>query len=330
MTPSLYRETLKRAFAITRSHTYLWFFGFLAAFLGNGGEYEFVLNQFNAISSGRWGVSASLISLFGSGGTNIITFFADVARMLPSGSTVVLGGLSFILIMLAWVVISSQGALMRAVAHVSEGRRIALFEHFTAGTRSFWHLFGILAATRIGALLILLVVGAPLAALLMYVIEPLAALLLVLFVVGIPLFVVVSLIGKYAIAFRMIDNEPWDVSIQRALKLFADHWLVSLELALLLFAVNIVAGAVIVLFVFAVSMPFAILGNVLAELGSMIAGSIILQVGRVFGYAFLLVLGSALATFQYACWTELFLKISKKHHLSKLLRVVTGWREKYR
>jgi hypothetical protein len=37
---TLYRSIFRQAWAITWQYKYLWFFGFFAALLGNGGEYE--------------------------------------------------------------------------------------------------------------------------------------------------------------------------------------------------------------------------------------------------------------------------------------------------
>ncbi len=331
MSTPLYRKTLQRALLFTRAHPYVWFLGFLAAFLGTGGEYEYIVNQFNAISSGNWEITSSVAGVMGTGGTNMVRILGDLMSFAPEVDALVIGALAGVFATILWIVISAQGALIRAIALLSLGKKATLTEHFAAGSSSFWHVLGILLCTKIGALFILFVVGGPVAAMLMYVMSPIASVFLVLFVLGIPLFVLASLISKYAIAYRMIHNEYWDTSLIKSLTLFADHWLVSLELAFILFVVDIVFGAIIIFAVVLVTAPFAFLGAALTNMTDIwyAVGVTVVYVGRVLGYVLLLVLGSALATFQYATWTELFLAISKRPHLAKLIRVVSGWKKKY-
>ena len=45
----LYREVVREAFQITRHKKYLWLFGLLAAFLGNGGALELFIKVFSQI-----------------------------------------------------------------------------------------------------------------------------------------------------------------------------------------------------------------------------------------------------------------------------------------
>ena len=54
-----------------------------------------------------------------------------------------------------------------------------------------------------------------------------------------------------------------------------------------------------------------------------------LWLGQIVAFTALLVFGSVLATFQYACWTELYLKLRSGKHLSKIIRVLGHYRQKY-
>ncbi|MEK7189039.1 MAG: hypothetical protein AAB671_00840, partial [Patescibacteria group bacterium] len=189
---SLYRTTLRRAWRTARARPHLWALGFLAALLGNGGEFEFVITQFNKFSTGDVFFGESLLAMFGTGGS---TALGAVAALLgrASGDAVVLGGATFLVLAALWLVISAQGGLIRAAANPGTG---TLGSHFGAGARSFFPIAGILVATRLLAFFVLGVVGMPLAALLLYVMDPLKSFTLVSFVLGIPLLMTSSLISK--------------------------------------------------------------------------------------------------------------------------------------
>jgi len=328
MTHSLYRATIKKAWHITKNHTYLWILGFFAAFLGSGGEYEFVVKQFNRFSSGEWSFDVGFITSLGVGGGNFVTFIFNLFAR-SKDNYILLGAITFIVLMLIWIVVSSQGALIKAVADTDKPVRPSFINQITKGFQSFWSIFGIIIFARFWALFILIIIGLPIMALLVYFVEPIKAFFLVVFIIGIPILVIASLITKYAIAFLMIEKKKYRESLILGLKLFADNWLVSLEMAFVLFIVNVVAGAAIVLLILFVAVPFIILGGILTQMAYVLATQIVLGAGIAVLFIFLIFFGSALVTFQYASWTQLFLVISKNRYLSKIMRVIVGWKEKY-
>ena len=321
---SLYRHTLARAWRTTRTHPHAWVLGFLAAFLGNGGELEFVVTQFRELSSGAAEVGESLLAMFGAGGSTIMNALAQLL-VRAQASYVLLGAAVFVVLAVLWLIIIAQGALIRAAAAGGDG---ALARHLTVAARSFWQLVGVVLATRLLGFFVLGVVGMPLAALLVYFLDPVKALVLVSFALGIPLLAVASLLGKYAIAYHMLEHRRWREAIARALSLFFDHWLVSLELALTLFVINIVVGGVMIVLTLVFAAPFILLTNALPRDAAM-TSAVFLLVGQFLAFLPLVALGSIMATFQYASWTELFLRIRKRRHASKLVRVLALLRERH-
>ncbi|MDZ4221323.1 MAG: hypothetical protein U1C18_00440 [Patescibacteria group bacterium] len=320
---SLYRATLKRAWRTTRTYPHVWVLGFFAALLGNGGEFEFVVTQFNKLSSGDVFFGESLLAMFGTGGSTVISAMADMLRRI-SDDALLLGAAAFGALAVLWFVVSSQGAIIHAAAQPKAG---SLGSHFAAARRSFWQILWILLGTRLLALFVLGVVGMPIAALLLYFTDPVKSLALVSFCLGIPLLMVASVISKYAIAYRMLERRDVRSSVARGISLFADHWLVSVELILTLFVVNVAVGGAVILGILALSAPFLMLAG---AFGEGVATNVFLALGQLFGFLLLVVMGSILATFQYASWTELFLRISRERHLSKVVRTIMGWHKKYR
>jgi len=323
--PSLYRDTLKRAWNITRNHTHIWVLGFLAALLGNGGEFEFIFTQFNQLSDGTISFGQSILTTLGTGGSNMVQFLVG-ALTRSQDNYLLLGGITFVLLLAVWLVVSAQGALIRAVAAAGSGSgQGSLSTHFNAGSDSFWQLLAIILATRIGAFFVLAVLGIPLFALLAHMFGLVKPLFLVVFVLGVPLLIIASLIAKFAIAFRMLEHKKWRTAITSSLSLFFDHWLISIELALVLFVINIMAGAAIILVILIFAFPFILLSYFVQS----VASTVFLWIGQVLALLLLILLGSILATFQYASWTELFLKIRRGKHVSKIVRMVMHVREKY-
>ncbi len=324
--PSLYRDTLKKGWQISKNNALLWVLGFFAALLGNGGEFEFIVTQFNKFSDGTVQFGDSVITMLGTGGSSVLTLM--VGLLGGSQDNYILFGLfSVVLIAIIFIVISSQGALIRAIASAGAGTRINLKDHFSAGSNSFFSLLSIILGTRILAFFVLAVVGVPVVAILFYFFEPVKSLFLVLFALGIPLMIIASLISKYAIAYHMLEGKKWKKSIADSLQLFYDHWLVSVELAVILFFINIVAGALIIILILVFAVPFILLSYFIE---ASITSPVFLFVGQALSFLLLVALGSVLATFQYSCWTELFLKIRKGKHLSKIMRTVVHLHGKYR
>ena len=181
MTQSIYRATLKRAWHITKNHTYLWILGFFAAFLGNGGEYEFVLKQFNKFSSGSWRFDMDFVTSLGAGGGNFITFITNIF-IRASENYILLGAVTCIVVLLIWIVVSAQGALIKAIVDTKKTIRPQFIDQIHNGFKSFWSILGIIVFARLWALFILIVLGLPIMGLLFYIMEPIKAFSLLVFI----------------------------------------------------------------------------------------------------------------------------------------------------
>src|SRR3989338_2237269 len=82
----LYRPILRAALALTARHKTLWILGFLAAFLGLGGEYEFIFNQYSNISSGEWNGLNNFLQFAGASSQDVVTALAAVVKDLSVGA----------------------------------------------------------------------------------------------------------------------------------------------------------------------------------------------------------------------------------------------------
>lgn len=328
MTPPIYRVVLKQAWQITARYKGLWFFGFLGTFLGLGGEYQFLINQYFNFSEGGWEQAVGLVDIFSY--DNLALIKASLAT-IPARAVVLLLLISILTGLFIWAIMAAQGALVRGVGNVVKGNTVSLGRDFKAAARSFWSLVGITVSTRLLAVFLLAVVGLPLLAIIFSLNEsyvPLGATLL-FFVLGVPLIILFSLIAKLAVAYHLLANRPWRAAVGDALSLFARHWLVCVELALILLPISILVAVVFVPLASLLSLPFLVFGLALASVSSALAVKIFFALALILFFALLLVLGSGLATFQSAVWTSLFLKIKDAPAQSKLARLLHNWREKY-
>lgn len=326
----LYRPVLREAFKLTVRHKYLWFLGFLAAFLGMGGEYEFLANQFSNVSSGEWNGINNLFQFVG-GGQDILNMLGSISRDMSIRALAALIFFLGFLFVFVWIVVVAQGSLVSGIASAAGRGKIRLKTALSVGCKSFWSLLAILVSTRLLAFFVLAVIGLPLVSIIFALDESLVSpgAALIFFVLGVPLFILFSLVAKFGVAYRVIEGERWRVSLQKALVLFAGHWLVTVELALVIFVINILTALLFILAALLLSAPFILLGIVAAELSYVIVLKIFLTAALVLFLLILLILGSALATFQNVAWTLLFLKIKDNPHAPKLLRIIRGWQERY-
>lgn len=328
MSTPVYRVVLRQAFNITLRYKALWFLGFLATFLGVGSEYQFLINQYLNFSDGGWEQALGAFDIFR------LENWLLLKAALAAASGWFYAALALLIILAAafiWVIISAQGALVRAVGSHLKGKPVALLEEFKGAARSFWSLLGILALSRLLALFLLSVVGLPLVAILFYLDEALlpAGAAWLFFALALPTIIVFSLVSKLALAYHLLAKEPWRASLTRALSLFAAHWLVCVELALILLPIGLIFAILLVPAVSLLAVPFLVFGLALAEVSSAAMVKIFFALALTLFFFLLLLLGSALAAWQSAVWTVLFMRIKDAPAQSKLIRILHNWREKY-
>jgi len=60
----------------------------------------------------------------------------------------------------------------------------------------------------------------------------------ILFIIFLPIAISLSLMLKYAIAYSVLENEKFIISVEKGWKLFINNWLISLEMSIVLFIIN--------------------------------------------------------------------------------------------
>jgi len=327
---SLYRNILSQACKITWRYKYLWFFGLFAALLGNGGEYEILIRSLNGDYSQSFFPSLRRIAETGVFSSNTLSnigqlILEDTLSMLL---LIIIGLVILVLFgFLVWLVIVSQAALVNNSANIITGgksRASDIQNGVISGMKNFWPVFGLNILIKIIIFLALVLLGLPIilttgradAITVNFV-------YLIAFLIFIPLSIALSFMIKYAIAYVVIRGSGFIESIKQGWQLFARNWIISIEMAFVLFFINLLVGLAIVLTILILAVPFLFLALVFYYLASVAGFWIVAILALIIFLAIIVLAGAALATFQTASWTGLFIELVGKGGASKIMRVMS-------
>lgn len=320
---NLYRDILKRAWKICIRHKFLWIFGIFAAFLGNGGEYEILFRNVNAVSQHQATIEG-LKSLSQTGtlkiiATNMASFFANNTASTLIWSLFVLAALAFVI----WIIIISQAALIGSVEKISAGKKVTLESGFKMGKEKFAPVFVLNLISRVLIYGLLIIIGVPLGYIFisrqgigwesLFTISS--------FVILVPLAIIISFVVKYASAYVVLKNQVAQEAFVSGWKLFWKNWLISLEMAVILFLFTIVGGLAMILAVALVALPFILLTFLFMTVYLQAATLIIAILGTIACLATMFIFGAFIASYIWSSWTLLFLRISKGKEISKIVRI---------
>jgi len=318
-----YRTMLKQAWNITCKHKYLWFFGLFASLAIASGslEHQFIATSFNqSLVNGSFYFLSNILAigeLFQNLWIGLMDLFNYNILIIINTLTVLLITL-ILIIAFIWLAISSQAALIISVKKIINSKKkdisLSIREGMTKGHRHFWSVLLLNILTKILISFSLFIVGLPL--LFMLVSQSSIALILytLFFVVFVPVAVSLTLIIKYAIAYRVLDNESTVNSIEKAYKLFRNNWLISLEVAIILFLISFLAGFSLLVLAYIFIFPLFLMG-------AMMKAAWLMSLMIIVGLIILVVFGSILTTFQISTWTNLFLLLKEEKGKAKLERV---------
>jgi len=325
-TTSIHREVLKKSWKITLKNKYLWLFGFFAAILGSGSEFEILFNNYGSIDN----TSETLFSIqsFYQEGliSTIVVNVKDLFSAFPFQGILLLFIFVIVAIIVIWLAIVSQIALFDSIKKLSAGQSTNLDNGYKAGSKYFGPVFGINAVVKIILYALLLILGLPLVGWFLVMDNLLGALLFILFVFLIftPLTVIVSFIVKYAVAYVVIKGYKAGDAVKASWNLFKKNWLVSIELAFILLVVGVLVGLAMIVLLGFIAIPFVLLSMVALFFGSNVGFAIALFVGVIIWFCTIALLGAAFVTYQYSAWTLLFLRIEGSTAPSRLVRWFTS------
>lgn len=322
---SLYRKIFKQALDLTWRNKYFWFFGLFAAFMGNGGDYQILTSLLGGESTYTFRDFVATNVFSGQSFVALKTLLAE--QPLTFAVTIVIGLLLLALIcFFIWLSVMSQAALVKNSADLIAGKKTDFQAGVTSGGENFWPVLALNILAKILIAIAFAIVGLPLA-LGFGRLNPVAVnfLYLIAFLIFIPLAIALSFSIKYAIAYKVIKGDELVTSIQKGWQLFYENWLVSVEMALALFFISFVFGLAVLLSILVFAVPLLFLAFVFYYLTSFVVFWIIITLSLLIFLVIIVLTGSMLTGFLTASWTGLFVELSGKGGVSKIVRLVNNF-----
>jgi len=317
-----YRDILKRSFVIVKKYKFLWFFGFFAAFLGAGGEFNTVYRNYSGIgetSEGIFGLQSLYQGgIFWSLYNNIETFFITY----PWQAFFLFLIIAVIFIVVVWLAIVSQVALFDTANKIAKNKKVNYSEGYSAGNKHFGSVLLINIIVKVILYGLLVAIATPLLSwfLLRGNIWGGILFVILLFFCFVPISIIVSFIVKYAVAYIVIKEQRAGQAVKLGWQLFKKNWLISIEMALIILVLGIAAGLIILIAIGLASVPFFLIAIAALFFGSSTGFYVAVVLGVVTWFVIIAILGSAYVAFQYTAWTLLFLELVGDKARSKLMR----------
>jgi hypothetical protein len=321
-----YRPLLKQALQLSWRNKYLWFFGLFAALLGNGGEYNVLINNLNLVvdQGTLLDVAKSLyqggsLSLVGNNFTSLFTNFSI---------TSLLGFLFFLAIgvFLVWLAILSQAALVSGAYKLQRNAPTNFSTDFVVGKRNFWKVLWLNILGKIVIYGLLVILSLP-----FFVIflnqdgsAWMNVILILSFIIFVPITIIISFLIKYAVIYVVAQGETAKAGLRSSWLLFKKNWIASLEMAAILFVINIAAGIGLLLSLLILSVPFILLGLVFFSLQVAPLFWLVVIVAVILFILLIFLFGAVLSTFQNAAWVLLFVRLGEGQVFPKVIRLATS------
>lgn len=331
----LYRDILKRSALITWRNKYLWFFGLFASLLVSTGRFNMSFSQ----TSDDWSKNIfSNLALFFNNGVLSGNFFRGVGlyfRQDPIAASIftVFFMVVFVLaLFLLWLAVVSQGGLTADSAKIiksnGKGEKPTIKSGLEIGAKKFWPVLGFNLIAIILVYLFSAIVGLPLVYISPRPDIDIMLLYTLLFILMIPLALIISFLGKFAVCFSVIKGKKFIDSIEHAIKLFAKHWLISIEMALILFFIDFIAIFAIGLVLLILAIPYFFVSIAVATVFSVGIFWLSVVLGLTLAIIIVIFSGSMLTTFHIVAWTDIFIDLTeKKGGLAKLVRLAEGMKK---
>ena len=321
---STFGDVFKGAYQVVKRHKFMWIFGFFAAFLGAGGEFEPLLRNYSSISDTSEQIF-SLQSLMRAG--LLGSFFESVANFFgsyPLQSVLFLFIILVVAFVMLWLSIVSQVALFSSANKVAINKPATYKEAFREGHKYFGPVFLINIVIKALLYVLFIVITVPLMSWFILHNDITAGVIFVIamFFVFIPISIVASFIIKYAVAYIVIEGKKTGESVRLGWKLFKKNWLVSVEMALIVLLVGIGVGLTILIGIGLSAIPFILIGVVALLFDSAFGFAATTVVATMVFLLIAAFLGSIYVAYQYSAWTLLFKKLVAEKAQSKLVRLI--------
>lgn len=296
------RTLIGRAVVIIWKKKYLWLLGFFAGLTAYGGEVNFFFQRFDTVASIR-GVLHGIRDAITTGQVDQFAaktkaLWSNNAGQLSSYSIVTL----IILAIIIWLIIMSQGAMVRIVGRYQQGKPTGLTDGLGMGTVKFWTLIQLnLMGLLFGLASWVILTAVPAA---IFLLTNNGAWSVVAYVGSLAAIIVSSVIiflVQFATAGIVLNDANLIPAIVDAWRLFANNILASIEMAIAVFTTNVTVSFLVI-----------------AQLFFFMSNSVFTVQGFLWVVAIIVVLYSLLSAFSFSAWTIFYTKLVEGKTSSKL------------
>jgi hypothetical protein len=328
----LYRDVLKRSAMITWKNKYLWFFGLFASLLFGTARFNLSFSQ----SSEDWNGNffASLANFFDKSlvSGNLLHGIGLYYKQDPIAASIFTVFFLVVVVLslfLLWLAVISQVGLTADSAKIiksgDKDEKPTIASGLSIGAKKFWPVLGFNLIAIALIYLFSAIAGLPLVFMPARPSLDIMFLYVLLFIVFIPLALIISFLGKYAVCFSVIKGKKFVESIEDAFKLFIKNWLISIEMALILFFVDFIAIFLIGLALLILAVPYFFAAMAIATVFSASLFWLAGIIGLALAILIIVLSGSIIATFHVVAWTDVFVNLNdKKGALAKIVRLAEG------
>lgn len=327
----VFREILKKAWVITWRHKFLWIFGFFVALLSGGGEFEILFKNYESITQYPENLSV-LQNLYQTGFVNqILVNFKFFFTNHPIQALAILLIFLAIAVIVIWLVIISQVALIFNIKEIGQQRQAGIGFGYRAGKKFFWNVLILNIVAKVFIYGLLLIMSLPLITFFLVRNNFLGAIIFIFiaFLILLPLNVIISFIIKYAIFYLVIGERKFWQALKEGRRLFLKNWLISLELAAIILIISFLASLALVILIILVIVPFVLLAILSIILNTVFLFSLVLIIGLLLVILITAVAGAIFSTFQYSSWVLLFFKLTEGQAVSKIVRIFSSFSHRF-
>jgi hypothetical protein len=319
---STFGDVFKRGYQVVKHNKFLWFFGFFAAFLGAGGEFESLLKNYSSITDTSNQIfsweSFLRAGLLGSFISNIGSLFSSY----PFQSILVLLLIVLIGLLLLLLANVSQIALFSTASKYSKNQKVTFREAWREGYKYIGSVLVINIIVKVVLYVLFILIAVPLVSWFILHNSTLAGVIfvIVIFFVFIPLSIIISFIIKYAIAYIVIEGKKAWEGVRLGWQLFLANWLVSLEMALIVLLIGVSVGLVMMVVIGLAAIPFILIGIAMLFFDSVVGFAVVVVIATILFIVIGAFMGSMYVAYQYSAWTLLFQKLVEEKAQSKIMR----------
>lgn len=323
----LYRDIFKQSLKVSLRYKHLWFFGLFATLIGGTGKYNMPFSRMSEDWNNNFFASFANLA---KDGELLQSIFINLkllfAQDIVSAYIYTVFGLIFVALFffLTWLAVVSQVGLINNASEIFDKKskvKPTIKKGISVGVKNFWPVLGL--NLFINALIVFLaaLIGLPLIFITPESSTFVSLLYLVLFIVFIPMALIFSFLLKYAVCFIVIKGDKFVDAIVRAWKLFLKNWLISVEMALMVFLFEIVFIMVLVLLILILAIPYLFFAFGVSYLISQNIFLMLFYFGIFLSIMLIVWVGSFITCFKFTAWTNLFVHLTTKGGLSKIVRM---------